>query len=53
MPNISTPNKNARNGVRKGLAQPSEATLNLLRNYARTYVPAQEANGKSKAELFN
>jgi hypothetical protein len=50
MPLHSTPTFSTRSRLKRVHAQPSEATIEFLKNFARTYVPGMELPNK-KAEL--
>lgn len=47
----STPVLTSPKKVKRAYAQPSQGTLDFLRNFARTYVPGQNPL-ESKVEMF-
>ncbi|HET9571771.1 MAG TPA: hypothetical protein VFP20_10230 [Bacteroidales bacterium] len=50
MPLHSTPSLTTRNKFKRVNAQPSEATIEFLKNFARTYMPGMDVPSK-KTEL--
>lgn len=49
----ATPESQARNRFRREVLQPSEATLDFLRNFARTFVPTSNQPSRQKTHLLN
>jgi len=53
MPLHSTPSFPTRSKNKRVYAQPSEATIEFLKNFARTYVPGMELPNKKTELVLN